>query len=187
MKKISKNKPCCASEVAAWKRRRPSPVARLRLSPPLPALSWSSVLDASEFRAPCVQPDGSGSEDCLHLQVTAPASALSAIEKAEPVTAAALMDGSSMLEDMSAASSHCSLSPSTTHRLNNIGWPALPSLQRADGSVATRGFHFCFVARHTTHFKRHTTHDCRLLLLTLVLSSAASPAACCFASLFCLL
>lgn len=61
------------------------PIGNLRWRPPAPAASWHGLRDATTFASPCVQPsafaaDGSvtattGSEDCLYLNVFAPAGA----------------------------------------------------------------------------------------------------------------
>src|SRR3982751_2641363 len=63
-----------------------SPVGTLRWKPPLPAARWKGVRDASAFGAACIQPKGkpdsicfwslpATSEDCLFLNVWAPADA----------------------------------------------------------------------------------------------------------------
>jgi para-nitrobenzyl esterase len=78
------------------------PVAQLRWRPPLPALAWSGTLDGSIYTPPCIQSDGSGSEDCLHLHVTAPPAALNATAAPLPVLVyihgGGLMDGSGNFE-----------------------------------------------------------------------------------------
>jgi len=62
------------------------PVGALRWKPPLPAARWKGVREASEFGAACIQPKGkpdsiyfwslpATSEDCLFLNVWAPADA----------------------------------------------------------------------------------------------------------------
>jgi para-nitrobenzyl esterase len=48
------------------------PVGVLRWKAPQRAAAWTGVRDASEPGSKCVQLDGSGSEDCLFLNVTAP-------------------------------------------------------------------------------------------------------------------
>ncbi|MET0143641.1 MAG: carboxylesterase family protein [Ilumatobacteraceae bacterium] len=48
------------------------PVGDLRWQPPRPPASWSGVRDATSFGAQCAQASG-GSEDCLYLNVYAPA------------------------------------------------------------------------------------------------------------------
>nr|AHJ81333.1 carboxylesterase [Locusta migratoria] len=48
------------------------PVGELRFADPQPADGWEGVRDASEYGSDCVQPDGSGSEDCLYLNVYVP-------------------------------------------------------------------------------------------------------------------
>lgn len=65
------------------------PVGALRWQPPLPAKKWKGVRDATQFGAACIQPRGkpdsiyfwslpSTSEDCLSLNVWAPADARNA-------------------------------------------------------------------------------------------------------------
>jgi carboxylesterase type B len=134
-----------AEKVAVWKSipYGQAPVARLRWASPLPAASWSGVFDASTYRLPCVQPDGSGSEDCLHLHVTAPAGAAS-VSAALPVVVyihgGGLMDGSGMYEYMSAFAAHANVVVvAINYRLNVFGWLALPALQLDDGSVGNYG------------------------------------------------
>src|SRR5215467_3963353 len=60
------------------------PVGELRWKPPTPATKWTGVRKATEFGAHCMQgpvysdmvfPDPGGSEDCLTLNVWAPANA----------------------------------------------------------------------------------------------------------------
>jgi para-nitrobenzyl esterase len=63
------------------------PVGNLRWAPPQP-ISWNGVREAKQFGAPCLQPTnpdgvtpngggvaGAGSEDCLYLNIWAPAGA----------------------------------------------------------------------------------------------------------------
>jgi para-nitrobenzyl esterase len=47
------------------------PVGNLRWTPPQP-YGWHGFLDASSFGSECTQPDGSGSENCLFLNVYVP-------------------------------------------------------------------------------------------------------------------
>ncbi|XP_046995674.1 venom carboxylesterase-6-like [Schistocerca americana] len=48
------------------------PVGELRFADPQPAGGWEGVRDAKEYGSDCIQPDGSGSEDCLYLNVYVP-------------------------------------------------------------------------------------------------------------------
>ncbi|GAC1353052.1 MAG: hypothetical protein NVSMB1_22280 [Polyangiales bacterium] len=54
------------------------PVGAHRFRPPMPAPCFASVRDATAFGNVCVQPDGSGSEDCLTLNVWTPKDAIGA-------------------------------------------------------------------------------------------------------------
>eukprot|EP01040_Poterioochromonas_malhamensis_P007603 gene7603-8209_t len=45
------------------------PVGDLRWKAPQPPQSWTGALNCTEFKDFCVQPDGSGSEDCLYLNI----------------------------------------------------------------------------------------------------------------------
>jgi para-nitrobenzyl esterase len=132
--------------VAVWKSipYGQAPAANLRWRPPLPALRWSGILDATKYRAPCVQSDGSGSEDCLHLHITAPADAPDCSVSLLPVLVyihgGGLMDGCGSFEDMGAFTLHANVVVVTiNYRLNVFGWLALKSLQSADGSVGNYG------------------------------------------------
>jgi para-nitrobenzyl esterase len=55
------------------------PVGNLRFSPPLPQTHWAGTLDATKYKSPCPQvtrfgqTDASDNEDCLYLNITAPA------------------------------------------------------------------------------------------------------------------
>ncbi|XP_049778171.1 juvenile hormone esterase-like [Schistocerca cancellata] len=48
------------------------PVGDLRFQPPLAASGWDGVRDATQYGSDCVQATGSGSEDCLYLNVYVP-------------------------------------------------------------------------------------------------------------------
>ncbi|XP_049809174.1 cholinesterase-like [Schistocerca nitens] len=48
------------------------PLGELRFQAPQPATSWEGVLEATEYGSDCVQSDGTGSEDCLYLNVFVP-------------------------------------------------------------------------------------------------------------------
>lgn len=48
------------------------PVGSMRWMPPAPFGRWKGVLDASSFGSQCTQPDGSGSENCLFLNIYVP-------------------------------------------------------------------------------------------------------------------
>ena len=48
------------------------PVGNLRWMPPQPHARWHGVLRSSNFGSRCIQQDGSGSEDCLTLNVFRP-------------------------------------------------------------------------------------------------------------------
>ena len=48
------------------------PVGELRWRPPQPHGRWHGVLEATEFGSKCTQPDATGSEDCLSLNIFRP-------------------------------------------------------------------------------------------------------------------
>jgi para-nitrobenzyl esterase len=70
------------------------PVGELRLRPPAPPQAWAGIRDAMEYGNRSLQPDEDGgppvplppmAEDCLYLNVTAPAGALSPGSAGRPV------------------------------------------------------------------------------------------------------
>ena len=70
------------------------PVGELRLRPPAPPRAWAGIRDAMEYGNRSLQPDEGGgppvplppmAEDCLYLNVTAPAGALSPESAGRPV------------------------------------------------------------------------------------------------------
>ncbi|XP_046995686.1 carboxylesterase 5A-like isoform X2 [Schistocerca americana] len=48
------------------------PLGALRFAAPQPAAGWDGVRNATQYGSDCVQEDGSGSEDCLYLNVYVP-------------------------------------------------------------------------------------------------------------------
>ncbi|XP_049808443.1 acetylcholinesterase-like [Schistocerca nitens] len=48
------------------------PVGDLRFEAPRPVAAWEGVFNATEYGSDCVQEDGTGSEDCLYLNVYVP-------------------------------------------------------------------------------------------------------------------
>ncbi|MGH8270369.1 MAG: carboxylesterase family protein, partial [Steroidobacteraceae bacterium] len=116
------------------------PVGNLRWKPPVAAGGWTGVRDASRFGAGCIQPpwpvasiynDGiSGfSEDCLFLNVWAPAHARKA-----PVIVwiygGGLVYGSTSepYYDGTSFAAHGVVFVSMNYRLGVLGWLALPAL-----------------------------------------------------------
>ena len=67
----SPSSPNASAFISAWRGipYASPPLGNLRWSPPVPPPSWSAPLPALSFSPPCMQPDGSGSEDCLFLNV----------------------------------------------------------------------------------------------------------------------
>jgi para-nitrobenzyl esterase len=121
-----------------------APVSALRWRPPLPALNWSGIRDASFYRPPCVQPDGNGNEDCLHVHITAPPNTVNTTQPPLPVLVyihgGGLMDGGGEFEYMSAFALHANVVVvAVNYRLNVFGWLALKCLQESDGSVGNYG------------------------------------------------
>ncbi|XP_049779935.1 cholinesterase-like isoform X1 [Schistocerca cancellata] len=48
------------------------PLGKLRFQAPQPAANWEGILNATEYGSDCVQESGTGSEDCLYLNVYVP-------------------------------------------------------------------------------------------------------------------
>jgi para-nitrobenzyl esterase len=116
------------------------PVGELRWRPPLPAPRWRDVRDATEFGAACMQPPSRGgsiyhnthaamSEDCLFLNVWAPANAHNA-----PVLvwihggSLAAGAGSEQMYDGTRFAERGIIVVSINYRLGALGYMAHPAL-----------------------------------------------------------
>lgn len=61
------------------------PVGQLRWQPPMPVNPWRDTIDTRAKREPCMGVSGTGSEDCLYLDVIVPADAFSGGTQRFPV------------------------------------------------------------------------------------------------------
>ncbi|HEY8572344.1 carboxylesterase/lipase family protein [Phenylobacterium sp.] len=113
------------------------PVGELRWKPPQPAQRWSGERPATEYPASCMQPSRPGgpkpSEDCLYLNVTAPAGA-----KAAPVMVwihgGSNTGGSGAMYDSPAFAKDGIVMVTINYRLGPLGFFAHPAITRAAGS-----------------------------------------------------
>ncbi len=124
------------------------PVGELRWRPPVTLPRWEGVRDATRFGAACMQPPSpfyshaAVSEDCLFLNIWAPAQASRApvlvwIHGGSLVSGA----GSEAVADGARFSEHGVLVVSINYRLGPLGWLAHPGLsaELADGVSGNYG------------------------------------------------
>jgi para-nitrobenzyl esterase len=121
------------------------PVGALRWLQPQPVPPWHGVIDASEFRADCVQPLAAApasvatSEDCLYLNIWRPASAT---EKPLPVMVwiygGGLVQGGASLYPGDCLARRNLVFVSFNYRLGRFGFFAHPALAR-ETPAAPRG------------------------------------------------
>jgi para-nitrobenzyl esterase len=111
------------------------PVGQLRWRPPVQLARWPGVRDATQFGAACMQPQSpyfvyaATSEDCLFLNIWAPANARNApvlvwIHGGSLVSGA----GSEAIYDGAAFAARGVMVVSINYRLGPLGWLALPAL-----------------------------------------------------------
>jgi para-nitrobenzyl esterase len=122
------------------------PIAERRFAPPESAVSWTGVLNATEYRSACPQlsryglTDASDDEDCLYLNVTVPAPARADTKK-RPVLVwihgGAYVGGSSNLYPLEYLSRTGDLVVvSVNYRLGVLGFISHPALPAAhNGSL----------------------------------------------------
>ena len=129
------------------------PKGDLRWAPPIAPAEWDGVLDASEFGPSCIQPPvpptsvyhdppQSSSEDCLSLNIWAPA-------KAEDAPVILWIHGGSLriggaaqpVYDATAYAERGAVFVSVNYRLGVLGWVAHPDLmaESADGLSGNYG------------------------------------------------
>lgn len=119
------------------------PLGALRFRPPAPAPPWSGVLNGSLPQPSCVQPSGSGSEDCLSLTVAAPPGAAGSGARL-PVVAyfhgGNLISGSPPISEMEVLAVQAGVvTVNIAYRLNLFGFLALDELAAEPGWVANMG------------------------------------------------
>jgi para-nitrobenzyl esterase len=117
------------------------PVGALRWQPPAPAARWSGVRNGSTFGPHCAQPagpfgDASTSEDCLYLNVYAPAGTANAGHR-HPVMVwihgGALVSGASDLYDPTELVRNGVVVVTINYRLGALGFLAHPALVNSAG------------------------------------------------------
>ena len=122
-----------------------APLGGLRFRPPQPfACPWVGVLNGSAPNPSCVQPSGSGSEDCLYLNVYAPANRTAG--QALPVFVyfhgGNLISGSAPTGALGVVASQVPGGMSgvgVNYRLNTLGFLALEELAEEEGWVGNPG------------------------------------------------
>ena len=120
------------------------PVGELRWRPPVPASRASAVLDAGAFASPCLQPGfaGStvGSEDCLYLNVFAPANTTESSKRAVLVH---LHPGANSFgqgyQDADAFTDQGLVVVTLNYRLGGLGFAGHPLLTAESGSSGEYG------------------------------------------------
>jgi len=116
------------------------PIGDLRWKPPAPVAAWSVPRDTKAYASPCLQQSGSGSEDCLYLNVWAhkgshaPRPVLLFIHGGgfiEGASSEAFYAGEQLAIDTGA------VVVSINYRLGALGFLALPQLQNEVANNAT--------------------------------------------------
>lgn len=124
------------------------PVGNLRWMPPAPPQSWAAPLAKTQSNAPCLQTGGAtdplrlpnGTEDCLYLDVHAPATG----EGPFPVMVwihggAFSIGGTITYADPSPLVSKGVIVVNIAYRMGAMGFLGHPSLRAADGTVGNYG------------------------------------------------
>ncbi|CAM5522042.1 Para-nitrobenzyl esterase [Streptomyces alboniger] len=115
------------------------PVGDRRFSPPEPAAPWPGVRDATRPGAPCAQPKGlpvgvpSESEDCLHLNVTAPATSDGSRPVIVWIHGGSLMYGSGDMYGPKRLAAQGAVVVSVNYRLGVLGFLGSPAVKGAEG------------------------------------------------------
>ncbi|MFD7071137.1 carboxylesterase/lipase family protein [Streptomyces sp. NPDC059913] len=115
------------------------PVGRLRWTPPRPPAPWTGVRDTTRPGAPCAQPAGlpvdtpSENEDCLYLNVTAPAHADGRLPVIVWIHGGSLMYGSGDMYGPDRLASAGAVVVSVNYRLGVMGFLSSTAVAGADG------------------------------------------------------
>ncbi|MGW2105564.1 carboxylesterase/lipase family protein [Streptomyces sp. NPDC001948] len=115
------------------------PVGDLRWAPPRPAAAWTGVREATTPGAPCAQPAGlpvgipSESEDCLYLNVTAPAGSDGKRPVIVWIHGGSLMYGTGDMYGPDRLAARGAVVVSMNYRLGVMGFLSDPAVEGADG------------------------------------------------------
>ncbi|WP_250009302.1 carboxylesterase/lipase family protein [Actinoplanes sp. M2I2] len=113
-----------------------APVGNLRWAAPRGIGRWTDVRQATAFGSPCVQGDGTGAEDCLFLNITAPRSSTAASRKNLPVVVqlhpGGFISGSGNADYRRLADTG-TIVVSINYRLGALGFLAAPLLGKDPG------------------------------------------------------
>lgn len=115
------------------------PVGALRWASPKPAAAWTGVREATAPGAPCAQPKGlpigvpSESEDCLYLNVTAPAESGGKRPVIVWIHGGSLMYGTGDMYGPDRLAARGAVVVSMNYRLGVMGFLGDPALKDADG------------------------------------------------------
>ena len=121
------------------------PLGALRFRPPQPfPCPWSGVLNGSAFMVECIQTSGSGSEDCLQLDVYVPANA----SAGAPLPVFVYFHGGNLIGGSAPTSAlgvvaakvpGGMIGVGVNYRLNTLGFLALDELAAEAGWVGNQG------------------------------------------------
>ena len=122
------------------------PVGKLRWMPPAPAQSWTTPLAKTQSNAPCLQTSTSsfrlanGTEDCLYLDVHAPATGAGPFPVMVWIHGGAFNTGGAVTyADPSPLVSKGAIVVNIAYRMGAMGFLGHPSLRAADGTVGNYG------------------------------------------------
>ncbi|MFF3395650.1 carboxylesterase/lipase family protein [Streptomyces sp. NPDC002669] len=115
------------------------PTGELRWTPPRPAAPWTGVRDATAPGSPCAQPAGlpigtpGENEDCLHLNVTAPARTDGRLPVIVWIHGGSLMYGSGDMYGPDRLAAGGAVVVSVNYRLGVMGFLSGTTVEGADG------------------------------------------------------
>jgi para-nitrobenzyl esterase len=122
------------------------PVGNLRWMPPAPPQPWTTVLAKTQSNAPCLQTSTSsfrlanGAEDCLYLDVHAPATGDGPFPVMVWIHGGAFNTGGTVTySDPSPMVTKGAIVVNVAYRMGAMGFLGHPSLRAADGSVGNYG------------------------------------------------
>jgi para-nitrobenzyl esterase len=122
------------------------PVGNLRWMPPAPVQPWSAPLAKTQSNAPCLQTSASsfrlanGTEDCLYLDVHAPATGAGPLPVMVWIHGGAFNTGGTVTyADPSPLVGKGVIVVNIAYRMGAMGFLGHPSLRAADGSVGNYG------------------------------------------------